>query len=248
MRPSAKLTTSILALLLAGTTLLAQTGSVFRGLNGQVFGGGGTATFQTGGVCNSGGFTCVINTTSISVTAGWNAVVLVNNNSNGTNSVTDTDGDTFTSCAGPLDSGTTPHLISQLFCVTFANTNASEAITVHTSLNTNFLEGAAVVYSGSFTVVDKASTTNVVNATCTSGATATLSTASELIVGACVLVVGPLNTFTAGAGYTIRQHQEVTNTIALQDKMVAATTAVTSTMTNTDDTTNYNGLVVTLHQ
>ncbi len=92
--------------------------------------------------------------------------------------------------------------------------------------------------------LDKSTSTAGTTTSVTSGATATLSQADEYIIGIGASDFGGA-TYTVGATYgNLTQQAASAGDIAMQDKSVAATTAVTSTMT-LSDTTDQIGAVAT---
>jgi hypothetical protein len=207
-------------------------------------------TFQTAYQCASGSASCILNSTSFSVTAGWNAVVMVSDATYtaGTFSVSDTNGDTFSACAGPVSISSS--LIGELFCVNFGTTNSTEAVTCSVSSSAGYLACGITIYSGGYNVVDQhqTSTTSSASSNLTSGATPTTTAASELVVGGFLSDGANSYTYTATGGYTLRGGSRTsfhTDDMELEDLNVSSTGAQTATATVSTSTTSV-GLVVTL--
>src|SRR6266542_3632875 len=205
-------------------------------------------TYQTGGKCSktSTPWTCTV---TVSVTAGQNVVVGVGtlNGTGTTSSVTDTNGDTFSVCAGPNTSGVA-NSKTWLYCGVMGTTNASEIITISLANIgvSNDMEVAAAVYSGGYTLKDQEASSNTTgNATAwTTQNTPTTTIASELMVGF-FFTSSSTTSFTATNSFTSRQSQTSLPAFMIEDKNLSSTGAYPATVTS-GTSRAYSGLAVTL--
>jgi hypothetical protein len=152
-------------------------------------------------------------------------------------SVADSQGQTWINIPSAGVADTTNHQSGAMYYRADLSAGAL-TVTVTWSANTTFVRAVVVEHSGVATTTpfDVASVTNTTNTTATdnitSGATATLAQANELVISG-VLDDANNATFTAGTGYT----QRITSAApagfqaSIEDKTVSATTAVTGTWT-----------------
>ena len=234
---------------------VAVSAQILSGIMSSSAGGGGSATYQTGGSCSNGTTNCTV---TVSVTSGWEIIGIGDNTSNATNSMSDTNGDIFSDCGNGSQTYTVGIVhVAQMFCATFGTTNASEVITFTSSLNTNYMGGTFVIFSGGFNTVDKNASQVSVNSTgvYSSGATAATTTASENVVGGCAGVNAGNVAFTAGTGFTFSSASSGLfganlDILGMDYMTVSSTGAQTMLMNNSNSTTSVDALcfVVTLHQ
>ena len=206
------------------------------GPNGTIgFGSsGGSTTFTGGGLCSSGTTNCAV---TLSPAAGYVAgqvlVCFVGSNTfaGNTLSCTDSNSDTFT-CGTVQVNGTAEQ--GRICVATAGTTNASGTITPTVSNATNFMEGAAAVFTSSHTVVDQqpCGANFTVTSNVTTGACTTVS-ASEILISAFGFSTGTGGGYSYGGGWTVVTGNFATgsNSAGMMYQVVSSTGTYTGTAT-----------------
>lgn len=199
--------------------------------------------FVNSGDTKNGGGSCAV---TLSVTSGNVAIVAITTNSGAsTQTVSDTNGDTFSLALPQFTIGS---VVTSIWTAPLGTTNATETFTMTNSNTANNEQCVAMQYSGvsTSTPVDKTATgTYSAVTSLTSGTTATTSQANEMLIGffACTGMNG--GNFTQGSGYTLRVNDGYLVSLATEDEVVSATGAYQATMTASAAATGA-GIIVTL--
>lgn len=163
-------------------------------------------------------------------------------------SVTDSLGNTYTRVPSfdIANAGGTLNLDAFYAVVSTGHSGASNVITLNfDSVNENCVIVAQHFngFTGVATLDKKSTSSNTTSTTITSGATATLATAVELVVGLGIHD-STVSAITLGAGYTnLTTVSVAARQAAMESKVVAATTAVTATFTIAATRINIGGVL-----
>jgi hypothetical protein len=202
-------------------------------------GGGGSPAFVQGKSCNNGSTATTITCTLTGVVAGDLLVAGCNLYIGG---LTGTPTSAFTSSGDTWSTDVSYQIVANSnrgICLAHAisSSGGTEAVTMTESQS--FGGGASETFflleysvGGITGAIDK--TSSLLNGSGTSwnsGATATTTQPTELVVGACNIAAS--ETWTAGSGYTIRETDTLASPGAIEDKSVSSTGAQTATLTGT---------------
>jgi len=165
--------------------------------------------------------------------------------------ISDTDGDTFTSAFSQFCEATNANCMNA-WVVNWKNTNASENIDIHGTSTTNWIFCLDLQYSGfsSNATVDKFASASFTTTTAfVTGTTATTTAANEALIGIITVKADPSTTSTgSGYGNFISTNASPPFALyALEDQVVSSTGAYQATMTGTNAVTG-GGMIVTLKQ